>query len=59
MSYFAGLQAGLVSLGGEVVAEVAEGVLDSPKRLVVGQIDEFVGQPFEDTVASRVPRISP
>ncbi len=39
-----------MGVGGEVVAEVAQGVLDRSEGFVVGQIDEFVGQAIEDAV---------
>jgi hypothetical protein len=39
-----------VGPGGEVVAEVAQGVLDLAEDLVVGEIDQFVGHAFEDGV---------
>lgn len=35
---------------GEVVTEVAEGSLDGTEDLVVGEIDEFVGEAFEEVV---------
>ena len=34
--------------GGEVVTEVAERVLDGPEDLVIGQVDEFVGEALEE-----------
>ena len=37
-------------LGGEVVAEVAEGDLDGAEDLVVGEIDQFVGQTLQEVV---------
>ena len=40
-----------MNAGGEVEADVSEGVLDSSERLVVGKIDEFVRQAFDDTVS--------
>ncbi len=36
--------------GGEVVTEVAEGVLEGAEPLVVREIDEFVGQAFQEGV---------
>jgi hypothetical protein len=36
--------------GGEVVAEVAEGVLDLSEDLVVGQIDQRVGAALQEDV---------
>lgn len=47
--FFAG-DAGLVGLGGEVVAEVAQGVFEAAEDLVIGEIDEFVGEAFQDAV---------
>jgi hypothetical protein len=35
---------------GQVVAQVAEGVLDGAEQLAVGQIDKFIGHAFEDGV---------
>jgi hypothetical protein len=39
-----------VGAGGQVVAEVAEGVLDGAEELALGQVDECVGHAFEDGV---------
>jgi hypothetical protein len=39
-----------MGLGGEAVREVAQGMLDGAKGLVVGEIDEFIGQAFEEAV---------
>jgi len=36
--------------GGQVMAQVAEGVFDGPKPLALRQIDEGVGPAFEDGV---------
>ena len=36
--------------GGQVVAEVAQGVLDGAEELSLGQIDECVGHAFADGV---------
>ena len=34
--------------GGELKAEVAQGVFDRPEDLLLGQIDQFIGQAFEN-----------
>jgi len=41
-----------MSVGGEVVAEVAEGVFDLAEPLVVGQIDECISHAFEQFVGA-------
>jgi len=37
-----------VGLGGEVVSEVAQGVLDGAEDFVVGEVDEFVGEALKN-----------
>ena len=37
--------------GSEVVTEVAEGMLDGAEDLVVGEIDEFVGETLQEGVS--------
>jgi hypothetical protein len=39
-----------VGAGGEVVAEVAEGVLDGAERLVIGEVNECVGHALQDAL---------
>jgi hypothetical protein len=43
-----------MGVAGQVVAQVAQGVLDGAEQLAVGQIDEFVGHAFEDGVGLSV-----
>ncbi len=42
---------------GQVVAQVAEGVLDGAEQLAVGQIDQFIGHAFEDGVGIAAQRL--
>jgi hypothetical protein len=39
-----------MGLGGEVVTEVAEGGLDGPEDLIVGEIDQFVHQTLQEGI---------
>jgi hypothetical protein len=39
-----------MGLSGEVVTKIAEGGFDGAENLVVGEIDQFIGQAFEEVV---------
>jgi hypothetical protein len=39
-----------MGLGGEVVTEVAQGGFDGAEDFVVGQIDQFIGEAFEEGI---------